>query len=139
MKESVKERFWNQVKKTDACWIWGNIKRGHYGIIKINGKNRGAHRFSYELYFGKIEDGLQLDHLCRNPSCVNPYHLEPVTRRINILRGESVVAKNAKKQRCVKGHLFNEKNTYRRPDGYRACKVCQRQLVIEYRTRLKNG
>jgi hypothetical protein len=83
------ERFVEKVEKTDTCWNWtGSTDRG-YGKI---GLRRGvaplyAHRVSYEFHVGPIPAGLQLDHLCRNRSCVNPAHLEPVTQRENLARG----------------------------------------------------
>ena len=83
----------------------------------------GAHRFAYTEAKGAIEDGLTIDHLCRVKACVNPSHLEAVTLRTNILRGENTAAKNARKTHCHRGHPFNEENTYRVPGG-RACRQC---------------
>lgn len=56
---------------------------------------------------GPIPDGLDLDHLCRNRACVNPAHLEPVTRQQNIQRSPLVGAKT----HCAKGHAYDEANT----------------------------
>jgi len=64
----------------DGCWMWTGGVTGHgYGAFWVGGRTLGAHRISYELYVGKIPDGLHLDHLCKQTLCVNPYHLEPVT------------------------------------------------------------
>ena len=116
--------FWDRVEKGDRCWIWfGPKDQSGYGRYQ----NVPAHRYAYILEFGPILDGLVIDHLCRNPACVNPWHLEPVTARVNILRGEGVGAGNARKTHCINGHLFDEANTYIRKDRYqRMCRTCHR-------------
>jgi hypothetical protein len=84
----------------DGCWIWQRSQDGHgYGTACLPGQRRvKAHRMVYEREVGPIPAGLDLDHLCRTPLCVNPAHLEPVTRRENVARSrcvripESVVA-----------------------------------------------
>jgi HNH endonuclease len=81
----VQERFWEKVEQGEGCWLWtGAIDRG-YGQFVWNGRKR-AHRVAYELIIGPIPEGLELDHLCRNKSCVRPEHLEPVTKAENIRR-----------------------------------------------------
>ena len=73
----------------DECWIWTGPKNGSgYGIFSYRGRNQSAHRVAYRLLVGEIPDGLQLDHLCRKRSCINPAHLEPVTRLENVRRGK---------------------------------------------------
>lgn len=83
-------RFWRLVDKTDSCWLWLGAQNGKgYGRFTLSGRNgwkRSAHRYAYELLVGPIAAGLDLDHLCRNRLCVNPEHLEPVTRRENLRR-----------------------------------------------------
>lgn len=93
-----------------GCWLWlGSINRstgyGHLG-------DESAHRIVYEIERGPIPAGLTLDHLCRVRCCVNPTHLEPVTHRVNCLRGVGVSARNAKKTHCAKGHEYTPDNTY---------------------------
>ena len=89
---TAEERFWPKVDKTETCWIWiGAIGTGGYGNFwvgpdRLSDRMR-AHRFAYESMVGPIPEGLDLDHLCRNRACVNPAHLEPVTRRVNLRRG----------------------------------------------------
>ena len=85
-----------------------------------------AHRFAYEQIVGPIPDGLQLDHLCRVRSCVNPAHLEPVTCQVNLLRGTGASARNAIKTHCPQGHAYGDFNTYIRPEGWRRCRECHR-------------
>lgn len=82
-----------------------------------------AHRFSYELLRGPIPKGMTLDHRCRNTLCVNPWHLEIVTHRENVLRGEGIAAKQAKQNRCIYGHDLAGENSYRY-GRKRRCKVC---------------
>lgn len=85
------DRFWARVLKTDTCWLWQGATAGRwnlrYGQTRWAGRVAMAHRVAYELLVGAIPDGLQIDHLCRNPLCVNPAHLEPVTNAENARRG----------------------------------------------------
>ena len=81
-----------------GCWLWiGAINENGYGLFWHEGKWGKAHRASYELYVGPIPQGRELDHLCRIRRCVNWVHVEPVTRRVNLLRGDTIVAENARK------------------------------------------
>lgn len=91
--EDKEFRFWNQMKLVPSrllptfCWQWtGSIKTNGYGQYELRGETQ-AHRISYKLFHGWIPKGLDLDHLCRNRRCINPDHLEPVTRKINARRG----------------------------------------------------
>lgn len=73
-------RFWDKVTRGPGCWIWqGAPMVSGYGGIRFGGKNRTAHRVSYEINVGLIPAGMQIDHICRNRLCVNPEHLRPVT------------------------------------------------------------
>jgi HNH endonuclease len=71
------------------CWVWQrSVQKGRgYGKITVGSKKLFAHRVVWERHKGPIPEGLELDHLCRNPPCVNPDHLEPVTHAINMKRG----------------------------------------------------
>lgn len=124
-------RFWAKVLIGDDCWEWTASKDGPgYGIFRLNRRLYKAHRISYELLVGKIPDGLVIDHLCRNRACVNPSHMEPVTNRENILRGEGLAAKQARQTHCKYGHPLFGSNLYVLPrgskKGMRQCRECHR-------------
>jgi hypothetical protein len=108
------------------CWIWlGYSYDSGRPARRINGRKRFLYRVLYELLIGPIPEGLVPDHLCRNPRCPNPWHLEWVTVRENILRGDGYAASNARKTRCPRGHEFDLANTYWYPDGRRrGCRQC---------------
>lgn len=108
--------------KPDGCWNWpGTLRTDGYGLFA----GKLAHRVVYEALVGPIPEGLELDHLCRNHSCVNPWDLEPVTHEENIRRGESPWAQKARQTHCKYGHEFTPENTYRRGDtGSRMCRKC---------------
>lgn len=124
MKRLIKPRFFNFIiNKETGCWIWqGGLSDG-YGRIYTNGKRYKAHRFVYELLVEKISEDKELDHLCRNRSCVNPHHLEIVNHRVNILRGVGPTAINSHKITCIHGH-----NNLYKVGNRRRCRECRRIL-----------
>lgn len=129
------ERFMKSIspEPNSGCWLWlGAVDRKGYGTISIatgGGKKRAAfaHRISHELFRGAIPTGMEIDHLCRLPCCVNPDHLEPVTHRENDLRGFGAPAMNARKTHCSSGHPFTPENTYYAGKGRhrRTCRTCK--------------
>ena len=140
------ERFWSKVEKTDSCWVWvGARNPSGYGTFAAGSKKNNsrrdwrAHRYAYTVEKGSIPAGLDLDHLCRNPSCVRPDHLEPVTHRVNILRGVGTASRNAAKTHCPQGHPYDEKNTYVSRTGARLCRACNRIKVSFYKKRKRLG
>ena len=124
------ERFWTHVQKTDSCWLWTRTKdTGGYGVFCLSKPYRKvpAHRFAYGLLVGPIPAGLDLDHLCRVRNCVNPAHLEPVTRHENLRRGVGVrTMVNAARTHCIRGHLLSGDNLYVNLKGERHCRECAR-------------
>ena len=111
-----------------GCWLWvGARDQRGYGMVarRLNARtaSQRAHRYVYERLIGPIADGLTLDHLCRTHSCVNPAHCEPVTHRINVLRGVGFAARNARKAHCPQGHPYDDKTTTVWANG-RYCRAC---------------
>ncbi len=117
----VESRFWHKVKIGDGCWEWNayRIKAG-YGRFWNGETTKSAHRCAYEYAVGPIPEGLQVDHICRNRSCVRPSHLEAVTLSENQRRTRKIT--------CDKGHWFIGYNVMflKRRDGsaYRICRKC---------------
>lgn len=113
----------------DGCWLWmGAVCRTpgfDYGRVHWEGKTRLAHRLAYTLLVGD-PGPLQLDHLCRTPRCCNPSHLEPVTARENVMRGETEARRNSSKTHCKNGHPLSGENLYIDPRGKRHCRTCDR-------------
>lgn len=133
MKKSNAELLESLMKiKTVDCIEWPRGKDSlGYGLIYWKGQMTKCHRVSYELANGKIPDGLQIDHLCRNSSCLNHRHLEAVTLRTNVLRGVGPTAENSRKTRCRKGHSLSENlyvDKYKNSNIYRRrCLLCKRE------------
>jgi len=113
----------------------------HHGYAKISTgqvdrrpKPKLAHVASYELLVGPVPGGRQLDHLCRNKMCINPDHLEPVTPRENVLRGETIVAANVQKTHCHQGHPLSGANLYvaAADPSRRHCRACRAERTRQY-------
>lgn len=127
------ERFWAKVEITDACWLWtGCLDHNGYGSFSYQRRSLRAHRVAYSHVRGGIPDGLVLDHLCRVHRCVRPDHLEPVTVRVNNLRGIGFAAVNAAKTSCPRGHMLSVENVVRHRDGRRSCRICLTVYHREY-------
>lgn len=137
------EQFWRNVDKVapvppsrpdlGRCWLWtgGHFRNGYgrFGIGKTGDPTTLAHRIAYGFLRGPIEDGLELDHLCRVKSCVNPWHLEPVPHSVNNARSDSPSALNKRKDYCKRGHPLDSANTHYRMEGKtvkRSCRACAR-------------
>ena len=117
------------VHEETRCWVWTGSKNadgyasfGCFGIPGLKG-----HVIMYRIFKGDFPGGLELDHLCRNRTCVNPDHLEPVTTRENILKGNGFGAINARKTHCPKGHPYAGDNLYLTKIGRRRCRTCMRE------------
>jgi hypothetical protein len=120
--------FFNaNILKTETCWLWqGALQEMGYGIINVKKRQMVVHRFSYEMYCEPIAEGLVIDHLCRTHNCVNPDHLEAVTRGENVLRGIGIPVVNKSKTHCLNGHPFTPENTRMRTreEKGRECRIC---------------
>lgn len=129
------ERFSTRVSVVGGCWQWtGGTRSTGYGHFWDGRRDVSAHRWSYEHHVGPVPDGLVLDHLCRNRLCVNPDHLEPVTNRENVLRGDSAHVING--GTCKAGHVMDEENTYHRPGtNWTDCRACHRDRQAKRRTK----
>jgi len=96
------------------CWLWaGYIDKGGYGRLG----SKLAHRVVYESMVGGIPIGLELDHLCRTPPCINPDHLEPVTTAVN--------AERRRRAACRHGHPYSQDNTLTYVYGGRVNRRCR--------------
>lgn len=128
--DELPDRVRSKIQVDEAgCWVWtASMYNGGYGRIRFEKKDYVAHRLVYELLVSQIPAGLQLDHLCRVRTCVNPAHLEPVTCRENLMRGETHAAANAAKTHCVHGHALEGDNLVMRR-GYRTCRRCARDAT----------
>ena len=129
------ERFWQRVDvNPDGCWSWtgGRVPNG-YGKFWVGGQTLIAHRWLYTTLIGPVDDGLTLDHICRNRLCVRPDHLEIVTVKENVLRGVGYSAVNSRKTHCIHGHPFNQANTRLNKDGSRGCRTCARNIYWRQR------
>lgn len=112
----------------NCCVVFTGAHSATYGQIWWNGAQWLAHRASYALLVGPIPAGAVVDHLCRNRSCINPKHLEPVMQDENVRRSVGHVgARQSDKTHCQRGHAYDEANTYFVPgSGHRQCRECNR-------------
>lgn len=134
-------RFWAKVDKQgpNGCWMWTGAKakedKQHqpYGRFQLATRTPvAAHRYAYELLIGPIPEGLHLDHLCRNPPCVNPAHLEPVTAYENTRRGLAWVKVKELHTHCKRGHPLTEDNIRYISGKRKGCKTCVKAYMAEY-------
>ena len=133
--------FPNDITK---CWKFtNNSTSGGYKQLSVNSRTQMAHRVIYALFIEKIPSKLQSDHLCRNRGCVNPTHIEPVSQKINILRGYGPCAINSKKEKCKRGHPFTPDNIITQRSfkpHWRQCKQCEIKRNKErYKKEKQNG
>lgn len=137
------DRLNSRIDRTDSCWIWsGKVDKTGYGSFGMRvekaSRTRTAHKIVYETLVGEVPEGMQLDHLCKVPLCVNPEHLEIVTPRENTLRSDGIAAINARKTHCVHGHEFSVTNTYTHPKrGSRHCRKCMSAASMKYQNKNK--
>jgi HNH endonuclease len=128
----ARERLFRNIQiSPTGCWLWERTRGlAGYGWMYWRDKMRPAHRVAYMLFIGKIPEGYEIDHRCRERGCVNPDHLEAVTRSENVRRGmgPAITAyRSATRQYCHRGHLLDEANTYRTSRNGRWCRECRRE------------
>jgi len=136
-KERDELYLWSNIVTVDSCWFWTGPMWGGSGedgqSYGRTSRGRYAHRFSYEMAKGPIPAGMELDHLCRNRLCVNPDHLEPVTHRENILRGEHPTARAFRSGLCRNGHPLTVRPISK--TGSRICLICHAARMRAFRIR----
>lgn len=122
-----------------GCWLWRRtvLPETGYARFSVGGRGYRAHKWGYEQLVGSVPEDLVLDHLCRVRHCVRPSHLEPVTPRVNVVRGMSEPAVIHRREICRRGHEVGGDNLYIPPGkpGQRACVECRRINAREYRAR----
>lgn len=141
--KDLQKLFWNNVNKTDSCWLWTGPKSNGYGSISVNNRSIRAYRISYELHKGEIPKGGLICHKCNVRLCVNPDHLYLGSVRDNaiqasvdgLLSGRNVLRGDDHYRRkhitCSNGHTWSEENTLWIDNGngtkYRRCRICDRE------------
>ncbi|MER7726417.1 HNH endonuclease signature motif containing protein [Streptomyces sp. NPDC096323] len=137
-------RYWSKVAfdgpiplvrgVTGRCHVWTRAtnEKG-YGTFWL-GRTVKAYRYGYELAFGPIPAGLDVDHRCRNRACVRPSHLRAVTHRVNLLASTNHAALRAAQTHCMRGHAFDAENTIRAKNNTRKCRTCKRAADRAART-----
>lgn len=115
------------INSNNGCWVWnGSTTSGGYGNVRINKKLYRTHRLMYKLFVGEIPNGKGrnipvLDHLCNNRLCCNPTHLQLISDRDNILKGNGATAKKHRQVYCKNGHILPPPK-----NGHRRCTICHK-------------
>jgi len=137
----LKKQLRDRCNVTDSgCWEFRcKPSAAGYARTRYGGRSWFVHRLMWKAVYGSLTDGKEIDHLCRNTMCCNPKHLEEVTHRVNMLRGETIAARNGAKTHCVHGHKFADGNTYIRENGGRQCRICRAAAMQRFYARKRHG
>lgn len=120
------------VEPNTGCWLWlGHVKPDGYGMFCLGGMH-SAHRVSFVHFHGDVPDGAEIDHRCRQRCCVNPDHLEAVTREENIRRA---VGYRRHPESCPQGHRYSGDNLIIKKNGTRRCRACHNAQLRALRER----
>lgn len=120
----------------ESCWLWsGTVRYDGYPQLSLHDHSQLAHRVAYQVANGPIPDGLEIDHLCRVRHCVNPKHLEAVTRLVNVHRSGANPGVNSRKTQCLLGHPLSGSNLGITRNGARKCMECRRGYNRKYRAK----
>jgi len=152
-RKDLHDRFMSKVEfdPNGGCWLWAGPNDGGRGYGRFMAREqlgeRQAHRAAYALFCEPIPHGLEIDHLCSVPACVNPAHLEPVTRQENMRRapkhglklgGIANGERNKRKTHCPQGHEYAVTASVS-PEGWKRCKVCNAAKTRRQYARKKLG
>jgi len=130
-----------------SCWIWSAYRTDDgYGEVHWRARTERAHRIIF-TWATKIplpmgwpidwETWVEVDHLCKRPSCCNPVHLEVVSRHENLIRGNGLGAQYSRTELCVNGHL--KKTITRSNDtSYRRCTTCRNERELRRKKRIRH-
>lgn len=125
--DRVIERVMARVERAGEC-IVSTYSTGSHGYAQVGWHADGrvmmtlCHRVAWEAAYGPIPGGLTVDHICRNRRCINVDHLRLLTNEANgRANAQSLLT------HCLRGHPFDEANTYVRANGHRICRACSRE------------
>ena len=133
--QDIRLRFFSMIKESSkGCWFWiGTKDQNGYGKMIFDHRSFYAHRLSYVIHKGKIPEGFEIHHTCKNTSCVRPEHLRALTKGEHVLLGNTITAINARKIYCPRGHVYDGSTYMNGKFRQRFCKTCRNQMLKRMR------
>jgi hypothetical protein len=128
------------MKKQNSCWNWQGSLSGGYSMYSVNRTTYHVHKFIFELFMHPVPKGMHLHHKCHNKACVNPWHLEVLSPREHVRKGNNPCGINMRKKFCAHGHPFNGRNVHiytGRGWIERRCRKCESIRKLEKYYKLK--